>query len=158
MSAPVVAYGEVRGFLEAFARLNDRTNFACTFTFEALPDSGSLEGSLRASFGDVLVDCRATPVRDWRAEVRAVLDRWLFQYRNPGEEHLPDPGNSFYLSDGHARGELIDWVTDAIGRAARPTAAWRVDVVTECFYECTWDDLVFESADRSYLLHLGASD
>ena len=46
-----IAFGEVRGLLEAFAWFNNKVNYSPTFTFEELPKPATAEAALEHHLG-----------------------------------------------------------------------------------------------------------
>jgi hypothetical protein len=82
----------------------------------------------------------------WTAELEVVLRRWFF-----AQEFSPtvDPD----LASGvvaHFLGHLRETVGDA--------RAYRVRVSPPMWYECVWEDYVFDARGGRWLLHLGFSD
>jgi hypothetical protein len=153
-----IAYGELRGFLEAFARLNDKADHSYTFTFDWLPKPQDIGSAIKAWFDGQATKVATTLIEEWSPEVRNIFRRWLFQYQVSTKDHLVDPNNTFSLSHDSGREALLDHVMMAIGRVVQPLSVWKVNVETIGFYECAWEDIAFEGADFSYLLHLGVSD
>ncbi len=158
MDEKTIACGELRGFLEAFARFNDKTNHVYSFNFFTLPHAESVAESVKAWFGGNEIEVTATAVEDWQAIVRGLFGRWLFQFQDLRSDHLADPRRSFSLSDDSGRNAILDWLIATLDKAVRPTMVWSIAVVTTWFYECAWDDLVFDSPEERFLLHLGVSD
>jgi hypothetical protein len=160
----VVAYGELRGLLRAFAWVNAKTNHGYTFEFDRLPAAATVSESVRLFLLEHHeLEARVTlkRLRGWRTPVRKGLETWLFSFICDSHDgKLDDPHQYFSISERSVRRDMIGWVTDMLESAAGPTAAWRVEIEygTRQFYECGWEDFAFESADGVYLLHLGVSD
>lgn len=144
-----LASGELRGFLEAFARLNDKTNHGCTFTFDRLPEARTVSKAIELLFRGEATRVTVTPIENWPQALRAIFKLWLFQFQVTGMAHLVDRNKSFALSYDQGRGQIIDWVMERLDRIVQPAAVWKVEVETKSFYECGVDDIVFESAGAS---------
>jgi hypothetical protein len=61
-----LALAELRGSLEAFARFNNKTNHGYTFTLDVLPLTGSIEQSIKCSFGDDVTKVSVFPLTTGR--------------------------------------------------------------------------------------------
>jgi hypothetical protein len=136
-------FGEIRGFLEAFARFNDKPDHGYSFTFELLPSTNSIRASMELHFNGALTSLELTPIADWRTAIRDILSRSLF-----GQ----------LLTDNRDSVRVFNWLIDRIDSCANPSTTWKADVGVSGFYECDWDDVVFQTGDTAYLLHLGVSD
>lgn len=158
MTDEEIAFGELRGCLLAFARFNDKTNHGCTFTFDCLPQATSVRQSLERFFRRQATKVVLTQLEDWSQTVRALFQTWFFQFQVPLMGRLVDRGKTFSLSHDSGRESLLDWVMNRLEAVVGQAIAWKVDVQTSDFYECGWDDVAFETAEGSYLLHFGVSD
>ncbi len=145
------------GMLEAFAWFNEKADHFYTFSLEPIPKPAALETALTSYFGEPR-SIQLTPIEDWRAEVRVLLNRWLFECFEGMGHRLLDPKKQFALSHQDARETLVGKVIDVFAAGFSPLRSWRVLVDFESFYECAWDDLAFEEEERVVLLHLAVSD
>ncbi len=155
----------LEGFLQAFARLNDKTNHGCTFTVYQLPKGANAQAALAAYFKAQPSEFRVTRLTDWEREARQVFSRFLFLFRDPiaGREYgdyLVDPHSSFVLMSEPGRQSLLDDLA-AVFHSLAIAAAWRVVPSPNCQDLREWcfqEDLLLELPDRLCLLHLGVSD
>jgi hypothetical protein len=159
----VVAYGELRGLLRAFAWINTKTNHGYTFEFDRLPAAATAEESVclfLRSHHELEARVTLKRLRGWRTPVRKSLGRWLFSFMcDDHNGKLDDPRRTFSITERWVRRDMVEWVTDALEQALTPTASWRVELeYGSGFYECGWEDFAFEASDGVYLLHLGVSD
>lgn len=153
---PAVAW--LQGFLHAFAWFNNKTNYGYTLTLDVVPKPGSVREAVESHFRGELEELTLALVDDWPGFVRELLGRWLFQFADPSMDHLDDPRESFSLFHDHFRGVLLDEVTGRLSGVFSQSAVWKVEVRTRGFYECHYEDLAFEEADRVVYLHAGFSD
>jgi hypothetical protein len=152
-----LTYGELRGLLQAFAWFNEKVNHSCTFTFDEMPKPGTVDNAVEEYFrrlfqapaGEVVL----TPLPDWSEVVRKLLDDWLFRFQD-----LIDPAAVCALTHRESRQSFLNKVITRLTNTIRPIAVWSVQTKPTEFYECAWDDIAFETNDRVFLLHLGASD
>ncbi len=152
------ALGRLQGFLDAFARLNDKTDHSYSFEYHRLPQAATATDAVKAVFGADLKSLEVTPLIDWPQAARRVLRKWLFEFQCVRDDHLVDKYEAFLLSDEVGRVELLDDVLKMLIAVGHPTAVWQLNVETKRWYEGAWDDIVFETANGTYLLHLGVSD
>lgn len=156
----IVAFGELRGLLDAFAWFNNKTNYSPTFALDVLDKAGDVRGSLLDHFKLELHDDSPeivlVAIDDWRSELRLVLGKWLFEYRefiNANEMQV-----SGALNHEASQRDLCAEIVKKFAAVTEPTAVWRVHVKTTDFYETVWEDLAFENNERVYSLHMGMSD
>jgi hypothetical protein len=149
----LLALGELRGLLAAFAWSNHRCNHSCTFTVEELPAAADLHESLTRYFGEGASKVSAFLLGDWRTVVGEALQRWLFQFGD-----LVRPQVVCALTDARCQREMVGTVLDAFTAGLQPLEVWRVEVEPRGFYECAWDDLAVRGVSGLFLLHLGVSD
>lgn len=143
-----VALGEVRGALLVLARLLDRADHAHTFELDRLPDADDAAAAVAAAIdGAQRVEVARLP--DWRATVGGALRRWCFE---------PPGHRAAAPTDAETRDDVVAAILDRIAGALSPSAAFAVGVTTSGFYECAWDDFVFEGVGGRHLLHLAVSD
>jgi hypothetical protein len=150
---PMLALGELRGLLAAFAWANTKCDHSCTFSVEELPAGAGLQESLAEYFGDSAKTVSATEIDDWYAAVGDTLLRWLFLFRD-----LVKPTAACALTDQRCQGEMVAIILDAFIAGLQPLAVWRVEMEPRGFYECAWDDFAIRGASGLFLLHLGVSD
>lgn len=153
-----VAFGELRGFLKAFALFNDKCDHGYTFLLDRLPKAASLRESIEPYFGDDATKVVLSSVENWSQAVAAKLKHWLFQFQASDFAQLEDRSKRFSLSHDCWRESEIQLVVKKLEDVIHPIAVWKVEVEPKGFYECEWDDIAFETAAGSYLLHLGVSD
>jgi hypothetical protein len=153
-----VALGELRGFLSAFALVNEKVNNLYTFTIDRLPPAPDIRGALHQAFSGDLTEVTTTPVDDWHSTVRAALGRWLFEFQNPHDARLVDAQEAFTLSSEWGRERILDWAIDRLRAVVAPTVVWKTDIGTKFYGDNMRDDFVFETADGRFLLHLGVAD
>ncbi len=118
------------GFLQAFARFNDKTKHDCRFEVYQLPKRADAPSALAEFFKAQRSDFRLTPLADWEREAREVFDRFLFLFRDPVAgraygDYLVAPHGSFVLLSGSGRQSLLDELA-AVVRSLAVSAAWRV--------------------------------
>lgn len=152
------AFGELRGFLAAFALLNDKTDHGYTFEFERLPAATDAVQAVELSFRGEATKVEATPVDDWPRAVRKIIEKWLFEFNDVNSRHLVDADCDFELSHDVGRQRMIDWVMARLVAVVQESVVWTVFIDTKGFYECACDDVVFEFGTDRFLLHLGVSD
>lgn len=146
------------GFLDAFALINNKTNYSYTFTFESLKKMGDLNRTLENYFRGQASDIQAIQIEPWEQVVQDVLKQWLFEFQNQDEDHLEDSKLSFSLSHEAFRQTMLHTFTQQISSTFNLVAVWRVEITPIVFYECSWVDIVFEETERITLLHFGVSD
>jgi uncharacterized protein (TIGR02996 family) len=145
-----LALATLNGFLDAYTHLNAGTNEGYTFEALLLRLDPSPEAAVAATFAPS--DSPAVvlhPLADWRADLRAVLVRWLFANLRVGTGGVEE----VRTCDGIA-GEVMIRIQDVI----RPDGGSRVEVRPSGFYECVWDDLLLVQGDCGLFLHFGVSD
>src|SRR6516165_2581161 len=123
-----LALAELRGSLEAFARFNNKTNHGYTFTLDVLPLTGSIEQSIKCSFGDDVTKVSVFPIDDWQTHVRDAFRRWLFQFQNSTTGRLVDTGRNFYLSSDIGREAVLDWIMATLDRVIKPLEVGKVKI------------------------------
>jgi hypothetical protein len=138
-----ILYGRIQGILDtcAYALTHQDDNY--TFQFTVFCQLNSLEKSLEEFYADNAKSITVEVVENAQKELRSVLEQWLLSYRRifPNQQYID-----------------IDSLTEMLFKIAQPTSLWRVELEPISWYECTWDDFVFEGKERIFLLHLGASD
>lgn len=146
-------FAELRGLLSAFEWINHKCNYSPTFKF----DKRSLESGLREVL-DRYYDDEATvlellPVDEWRADVRAIFAKWLFECRD-----LIDPRQmqACALLSDHSQDLLLDGTMTKLAAVVEPCTAYKIE--TESRYEFDCADMAFERGDELYLLHFGWVD
>ena len=154
------ALGELRGLLEAFARVNDKADHGYDFSIVALPRASTVVAAIEQAFAGEARRVVATPVHDWKPALRAALESWLFQFRSAstGGALLVDAHQQFALSDERGREAVLDWAMERLAILGPMSQVWRIDIETKRFYECAWADFALETMDGTFLLHLGVSD
>jgi hypothetical protein len=150
---PMLALGELRGMLAAFAWANNKCNHACTFTVEELLAGDSVQESLAQFFGTSAIGVSAIEIGDWYAAVGDALLRWLFRFRD-----LVKPKVVCALTDERSQREMVATIMDAFIAGLQPLGVWRVEVKPRGFYECAWDDFAIRGSSGLFFLHLGVSD
>lgn len=148
----------LQGFLRAFGWFNTKGDLGYTFTLDVFPKPVSIEEAIADHFKGQLLGLSLTAVEEWSVFLRQFLSRWLFEFSNPRFEHLEDPKKSFALSHEYSRDKLLDEVTGRFSSMVKPLAVWKVEARTHGHYECHWEDVAFEEAERVIYLHLGVSD
>jgi|GEM_PF-4846808 len=98
------------------------------------------------------------PVANWEQAILNPLIYWFFQFQNSHMDHLRDPKRSFSLFSKSCRPQMLDWPMQHIKQLVGQCNVWKVDLFTEEFYECSWEDFLFHSPTISYWLHFGVSD
>jgi hypothetical protein len=154
-----LTFGELRGFLNAFAMFNDKSDNGYSFSFERLPPAADACSAIERYFGEVLESVSATPMADWQQTIRRIVRQWLFEFQDASStQHLSDQRKTFALSHDWGRERAVDWIVKEMVQLMGDPTAWKVEVRTKRFYECAWDDIVFISTDSVYFLHFGVSD
>lgn len=148
----------MQGFLLAFEWVNHKADHGYTFSIDAIAKPIGVEQAIRQYFKEELAEIRLAPVADWPAEVRTLLRHWLFEFQDPTFGHLEDVRNSFSLSLESFREQFLERIIQHLQSSLTPVAVWMVDIELNGFYECYWNDVVFEEADRIIFLHFGDSD
>ncbi len=151
----VVAIGELRGLLAAFAWVNGKPDHGYTFALEELPSGADVHESLARYFGEHASKVPAVEVRGWREAIGAALHRWLFEY---GDLVRPQSKSTCTMMDHQSQREMVDTILHKIEVGLQPFAVWRVEIQPVGFYECDWTDFAIRTVAASYLLHLGVSD
>lgn len=54
--------------------------------------------------------------------------------------------------------QSTDEILETMIRVSQATRLWKVTCDTTDWYECSWDDFLFESEKQVFVLHLGVSD
>jgi hypothetical protein len=166
--------GKISGVLEAFARVNGKTNHGFTFEIEMLESQKSVEHASKDLFEvhypDVEVELRL--LASWKSDVAKCLEGWLFQYQPQFDESglevrggggsafssLKDTDSSFDLSRAGARSDLALALCDDIDSIAQVARVYELHISTQSWYEASWSDFVFEGQKANLFLHLGVSD
>jgi hypothetical protein len=149
----ILALGELRGLLAAFAWANHKCNHSCTFTVEALPTGPDVHESLTRYFGEWASKVSAVELIDWHAAVEAALRRWLFQFRD-----LVKPTEVCAFTDERCHRDMVGTIMDAFTAGLQPSEVWRVEIDPRGFYECAWDDFAVRGSAGLFFLHFGVSD
>jgi hypothetical protein len=101
-----LGFGEIRGFLEAFARFNDKPDHGYTFKFELLPSTKSIRELMELYFNGALTSLELTLIAGWRTAIRGILSKRLF-----GQ----------LLTDNHDSERVLNWLIDRIVSCANPS-------------------------------------
>ncbi len=149
----LLALGELRGMLAAFAWANGKVNHGYTFSIEPLPARGDVLESLNAHLGHWVDRIALDPLDEWRQPVDHALSRWLFQF-----EELIEPRFSSSMADRDNQGEIVARMMELFEAGVHPLQVWRVHVESTRFYECAWDDFAILGGSGSFFLHLAVSD
>src|SRR5438552_1693620 len=94
-SRRLLAYGELRGQLSAFAWANGKCDHNYTFEVEELPQASDIQAALVQHFGDQVKKVSIAELGDWNRVVRESLHRWLFSF-----EDLIKPRSLCMMTDG----------------------------------------------------------
>ena len=161
-----VRFGELNGFLGAFAKLNNALGdpqITHEYALRGVPRRGELEETLETFFNR---DSLAVPPQEhsialaelipWEREVGEIVGRWFCDgphgalYAGAGEagrlRHDEEPVSSFI--------ELLK--AFAAGREAR---AWRITLDDRsAFYAVSYELVLFEIEERLFLLDLQLND
>lgn len=152
-SNPVLALGELRGLLAAFAWVNHKCDHFCTFTVEELSSGAELQESLNQHFGTAAMEVSAVQIGDWNSEVGDAFLRWLFRFRD-----LVKPDVVCALTDERSQREIVATIMNAFTAGLQSLEVWRVKIKPREFYELRWDDFAIRGSSGLFLLHLGVSD
>jgi len=162
-SVPEIAW--LQGFFCAFGWFNSKTDRGYTFTFDVIPKPSSVREAIGQHFAGELKQLELTLLEDWPSACRELLTEWLFEFNSPAitpTDHayyeLKDPHRSFSLSHDYFREMLLSEVQQRLAAAVKPIAVWKASVALRRWYECRYDDIVFEENDRVLYLHFGESD
>ncbi len=154
-----VRFGELRGYLEAFADLNGKTNHGYTFEIDRLSPDGSIVDAIKLWVRDKAARVTVEPVDDAGRAAKSMFERWLFEFQDPHGPRLDDTNSDFEVSNDRGRERIIDRLLERIAAATCATSVWIVHVRTESsFYACAWDELAFEGPKGRFILHLSVSD
>jgi hypothetical protein len=149
----ILALGQLRGLLAAFAWANHQCNHCCTFTVEELPISDDIHDALIPHFDEWTNKVGITELSDWQASVSDALHGMLFQFSD-----LVKPDAVSALTDKRCQREIVDTIMDAFNAGLQPLQVWRVEIEPRGFYECVCDDFAIRGNSGRFLLHLGVSD
>src|SRR5579872_3747063 len=146
----LVAYGELKGLLEAFAWANHKCNHFSTFTVERLPAGTDLLEILSRHFGENAAKIATAELADWPATIEESFRRFLFEYVD-----VIKPNHPCALADERCHREIIASLSNKLALGLQPLTVWRVTIEPNGFYELYWDDFAIQNAAGWHLLHLG---
>lgn len=164
--------GRLSGILEAFAMINTKCNHTYSFEIVNLHVASASQFAFQQYFLDIYPEAQirfeASPLVD--STVYDSLKKWLFSYQKVAEIdeqmissgsdlcYLDDPYQAFILSDIETQQSFIENFVEALSSLLMIQKVYQVHVKTDSWYECAWDDFIFEGQDGSVFLHLGVSD
>lgn len=151
----------LRGFLEAFAWVNGKTNHGYTFEIDRVEDAGEVEDAVAKRFArDEPSKIALTKLVDWRGEVAATLERWLLRYLrdDPRVGHLEDARKAFSLSHPSFIPDLIAPLVNKIASLSSIQRGFGIDIKTDRFYACESTDMVLVASDSLIFLHFDWCD
>lgn len=164
--------GRLSGILEAFAIMNSKSNHNYSFEIVNLNTVNNSQIAFRKYFFEYYpeadIQFEKLPLVDFR--VYEAIKKWLFSYQKSpfiNEDWMGSWSDLCYLEDKYQAFTLtredgldyflknfIEQLISLIG----VRNIYKVNVSTDSWYECEWDDFIFEGLDGSIFLHLGVSD
>lgn len=164
--------GRLAGILDTFALLNTKTNHDYSFKIISLQVCEQSQIAFQNYFLEIYPEAsiifEELSIADLK--LRDVLREWLFSYQKSddinekligsgsGLCYLYDKYRDFYLTDIDVQTDYVQTIFEKIKRLIKVQKIYQVYVHTNSWYECSWDDFIFEGEDGSIFLHLGVSD
>jgi hypothetical protein len=155
--------GLINGWLKAVARFNDKTNNQYEFYLAPFGEEGkSLTENLDGLFNPI---CESYELEEIKAPeeflMRTIIASWFFEYQEKGDSHyvLMDKGKDFSLSYDSWKEEWVQEFGDLLLQTLNATKVYNLIVgPTKSFYVCDSIEVIFETDDDVYHLHLSISD
>ncbi|TYR81537.1 hypothetical protein FZC66_06770 [Priestia megaterium] len=138
----------INGYLLAMEHLNHFTNHGYTFVFEEIPQTETIEKSLRAYFGDEYgnhVLCL-----DYQKRLTEVLQQWFFERE---AEYKRKDHTAFTEQDGRVHG-FLELLFTFVNEANLNV----YEVESNCIWHCYTQYFIFESQSKLFVLELGVDD
>lgn len=173
MDKMIYAISRLNGILEAFSYVNGKTNHCYSFEITILEKNNSIEATVEKYITKIYPDALISfePLDNLQSELTQVLENWLFSYQPQSDNHgnilhgcgspfayLKDIDESFSMSDNDFRKDFIKNFIQSLNDATRINNAFKVQIDTDEWYECAWDDFALEGENAILFLHLGVSD
>jgi len=150
-----IKLAQINGFLQAFALLNLHTNHEYTFEWNELEYHDDILNAFKYNFnleGDKnLGDVRLIPLDDWKAKLEKTCDEWFFEIGYPYHQF----DSSVKFEPKHCINGFITILSDFF---EGHLTVYKVECQPNFWYEGIWDDYIFYSNKRLFLLHFGVSD
>ena len=164
--------GRLAGILDTFALLNTKTNHDYSFEIVNLQVCEQSQIAFQHYFLEIYPAASITfeELSLTDLKVRDVLRAWLFSYQKSDDMdeeligsgsglcYLDDKYQDFYLTSIDVQLDYVQKILEKIKFLLKVQKIYQVDVQTHSWYECAWNDFIFEGQDGSIFLHLGVSD
>ena len=149
----LLALGELRGMLAAFAWANRQAGHHQTFVVVNLPGGADLYAVVARFLDGSATRATLTKLDNWPSSVTEALRRWLFRFV-PGGQHQA----AWPPMDPYAEANVSLEILYLIEAGLQPLVAWRVEIEPLHCSGTAWDEFVIRGASGHFLLHLGTSD
>ncbi|WP_111861512.1 hypothetical protein [Acinetobacter sp. CFCC 10889] len=164
--------GRLSGVLAAFALINTKCNHGYTFEIVNLHTNFESKNAFQHYFLEMYSDAKITfeELSLTDLKVRDALKTWLFSYQKADDAdeslvglgssdcYLDDKYEAFVLNERDAQQSFLENFLVELKSLLVVQKVYQVFVKTNSWYECAWDDFIFEGKDGSIFLHLGVSD
>lgn len=147
-----VTLAHLEATLNTYASLNDhRSDISYSFTTGLIRKHEAIEvlasRLVETKFHPVIL----TPMTDWLAETRSLLDRWLFAEIR--DARIVHPHHRLAIALPEGRTQHTDRVLKLIQGAIAPVAGWNMNVTANGYYWIDGNEILLEGNDR--VLYLG---
>jgi hypothetical protein len=152
----------VNALLSLLGSLHESSDISFTSELKELPNDEKIEVSLYTWFTGGINHKTKTPYTfaDWHVKVKKidgdlnaamspVLMKWCFDM-----SFNPSVKENHSTAKTAAVNILLEHLLNVVGLSS----IHEIFVDPPCWYEASWQDFVFKSADRTWILHLGVSD
>jgi len=166
--------GRIKGILEGFSYVNNKTNHGFTFRIDILGSEHSLEESSNEFLKNMYSDAQVSfePIKSWVPTLSSYFEKWLFCYQPHKDgkgntmaggcgsyySYLKDIDSSFNLYHKTFRNEFISELCNSIESIINVVRAVEVRLNTKDWYEVDWNDIALEGKKGNLYIHLGVSD
>jgi hypothetical protein len=157
MSEPIV-----NALLSILGSLHESSNISFTSELKELPYDEKVEFSLNSWFTDGINHRAKTSYTyaDWHVKLKKidgdlnsamtpVLMKWCFEM-----SFNPSVKENHRIAKTEAVNILLKHLTNTVGLGS----IYEIFVDPPVWYEASWQDFVFKSTERTWLLHLGVTD
>ena len=155
--AAQMSLNQLNELLERLGEANDGTNHGSEYALYELPDADTLQEALDRYFSRLSTSnsppqpaeswrIRTTPVHDSREALQLVARHWFYE-----QECSPN------IDPAHAEDMISEFIAQ-LRSLVDEASVFEVHVAPPMWYECVWQDFVFDGGTRRWLLHFGFSD
>ncbi|WP_046214024.1 hypothetical protein [Paenibacillus wulumuqiensis] len=145
----------IRGYLQGVAQLNMMDNCALDYDLDEIPAIGTLVESVCGYMQLTPDRVSLDRLQDWQEHLLQVLPGWLY-YRWRSADVGQQGAVPF--DQEHGSRHFIHILKEGMAQQGNVVTVFRVTSTPDSFYELEWDDYLFFTNGKLYLLHFGMSD